>query len=59
MMKDYLEETGLFEVDINRKAYTWIGPHYNPVEGVKDINDLLTLYPLNDGKERIAVDSTK
>lgn len=59
MMKDYLEETGLFEVDINRKKFTWIGPHYNAVEGVEDINELLNLYPLNDGIERTAVDSTK
>jgi hypothetical protein len=27
MMKDYLEQTGLFEVDVNRTAYTWQGPH--------------------------------
>ncbi|WP_298535472.1 ThuA domain-containing protein [uncultured Algibacter sp.] len=59
MMKDYLEETGLFEVDINRKKYTWIGPHYNEVEGVSDINELLSMYPLNDKVERTAVDSTK
>ncbi|WP_299547557.1 ThuA domain-containing protein [Seonamhaeicola sp.] len=59
MMKSYLEETGLFEVDINRKAYTWIGPHYNDIEGVNDINELLTMYPLNDGMERIAVDTPK
>ncbi|MEC3908172.1 ThuA domain-containing protein [Tamlana sp. 2201CG12-4] len=59
MMKDYLEQTGLFEVDINRKAYTWIGPHYNKVEGVSDINELLNLYPLKDKVTRTAVDSTK
>ncbi|TYA78659.1 ThuA domain-containing protein [Seonamhaeicola marinus] len=59
MMKSYLEETGLFEVDINRKAYTWIGPHYNKVEGVKDINELLTMYPLEDGIKRTAVDTPK
>lgn len=57
MMKSYLEETGLFDVDINRKAYTWIGPHYNPIEGVDDINDLLTMYPLNDEVKRTAVDT--
>ncbi|WP_282123457.1 ThuA domain-containing protein [Algibacter mikhailovii] len=59
MMKDYLEETGLFEVDINRKKYTWIGPHYNEVEGISDINDLLKIYPLNDEINHIPVDSTK
>ncbi|MEP1488452.1 MAG: ThuA domain-containing protein [Algibacter sp.] len=59
MMKSYLEETDLFEVDINRKLFTWIGPHYNEVEGVSDINELLTMYPLNDGIERKAVKETK
>ena len=29
MMKDYLEETGLFEVDIERTANIWLGPHYD------------------------------
>ncbi len=59
MMKSYLEETGLFEVDINRKAFTWIGPHYNEIEGIDDINKLLEMYPLNDGVERTAVEETK
>lgn len=59
MMKSYLEETGLFDVDINRKAFTWIGPHYNKIEGVKDINELLTMYPLEDGIARTAVDTPK
>lgn len=27
MMKDYLEQTGLFKVDVARTAYTWQGPH--------------------------------
>jgi hypothetical protein len=27
MMKDYLEQTGMFEVDVARTAYTWQGPH--------------------------------
>ena len=27
MMKDYLEETGLFTVDIARTQYLWLGPH--------------------------------
>ncbi len=29
MMKDYLEETGLFEVDINRMDSVWLGIKYN------------------------------
>lgn len=27
MMKDYLESSGLFEVDVIRKKYVWQGPH--------------------------------
>ncbi len=46
MMKDFLEETGLFEVDIRRKAYTWQGPHHNEIEGVTEITHLLAMYPL-------------
>lgn len=46
MMKDYLEQTDLFEVDIERKAFTWQGPHHDKVEGVEDITELMTLYPL-------------
>lgn len=38
MMKQYLEETGLFTVDIERSAYTWKGENF------------LKEFPLNDGK---------
>jgi hypothetical protein len=27
MLKDYLEATGLFKVDVERTAFTWQGPH--------------------------------
>jgi len=37
MMKKYLEETGLFTVDVARTAFTWKG------------DDLLKKYPLGDG----------
>lgn len=50
MMKSYLEQTNLFEVDINRTAYLWQGPHFDKVEGVEDIKELLTMYPLADNK---------
>lgn len=46
MMKDYLEQTGLFVVDIERTAYTWQGPHHNEVAGITDIKELLEKYPL-------------
>jgi type 1 glutamine amidotransferase len=60
MMKDYLEQTGLFEVDIQRKKYTWIGPHYNKKRlEVDTITDLLTKYPLKTGVETEAVNETK
>ncbi len=37
MMKQYLEETGLFSVDVARTAFTWRG------------DDLVEQYPLGDG----------
>ncbi|OYP33845.1 trehalose utilization [Rhodopirellula sp. MGV] len=39
MMKSYLEDTGRFEVDVERSAFTWNG------------GKLLEQYPLEDGKE--------
>lgn len=56
MMKDYLEESGVFTVDIYRSKNIWQGPHHNKVEGVDSIKQLLTLYPLNDGVKRTSVD---
>lgn len=53
MMKDYLEQTGLFEVDIQRMKYTWQGPHHNKVEGIEEITELLTLYPLESSNTTI------
>ena len=38
MMKAYLEETGLFEVDVERTHFTWKG------------GQLLTQYPVGDGR---------
>lgn len=58
MMKDFLEQTGLFEVDIARKKYLWVGPHHD-IKNLDNIEELLTMYPLNDGIERTVVDSTK
>ena len=56
MMKDYLEQTGLFEVEIARTAFTWQGGAYDKSIGVKDIKELLTIYPLVSTKPTIAVD---
>lgn len=55
MMKDFLEQTGLFEVDIERTAFTWQGPHYDPSIGLADIKALLTMYPLSSGGTTISV----
>ncbi len=59
MMKDYLENSGLFEVDIIRTAYTWQGPHHDKVEGVDDIRELLTMYPLENGQQTTMVDEPR
>ncbi|MGC6430645.1 MAG: ThuA domain-containing protein [Jejuia sp.] len=58
MMKDYLEQTDLFEVDIQRKKYLWVGPHHN-VKNLDSVEQLLSIYPLEDGIKRIPLDSTK
>lgn len=55
MMKDYLEQTGLFTVDIERTANTWQGPHHDKVEGITDIKELLVKYPLPN-KKTVAVE---
>ena len=47
MMKQYLEETGLFEVDVERTRYLWLGPHHDKVEEVSDIKELLEFYPID------------
>jgi hypothetical protein len=47
MVKRYLEETGLFRVDIVRTKYTWQGEEW------------LEKYPLNDGLKREAVKEPK
>ncbi len=59
MMKDYLEQTGLFEVDIYRTAYTWQGPHYDKSIGLDDIRELLSMYPLKNGQQTAPVEEPK
>ena len=58
MMKDYLEQTGLFEVDIARTSYTWQGPHFDASIGLHDITELLVRYPL-EGQQTEAVEEPK
>ncbi len=59
MIKSYLEETGLFDVDIKRKKYLWIGPHHNEVKETDNIQELINIYPFEDGIERTVLDSTR
>jgi type 1 glutamine amidotransferase len=48
MMKDYLEQTGLFTVDVARTASTWQGPHNDndPGLGKEKREHLLDQYPV-------------
>ncbi|CAN5487645.1 hypothetical protein BH23BAC1_BH23BAC1_31820 [soil metagenome] len=48
MMKDFLEQTGLFEVDVDRTAYTWQGPHSDndPGLGKEKREQLIENYPI-------------
>ncbi|MEL6253158.1 MAG: ThuA domain-containing protein [Bacteroidota bacterium] len=51
MMKDYLEESGLFEVDVERTAFTWQGPHCDPsLGGEENRKKLIAQYPIEGGK---------
>jgi hypothetical protein len=59
MMKDFLEQTGLFTVVIDRTAFTWQGPHHDKIEGVEDIKELLSMYPLENGQKTAPVDEPK
>jgi type 1 glutamine amidotransferase len=53
MMKDYLEQTGMFTVDIKRTHYTWQGPHHDKVAGIDKITELIARYPLAGSKTEI------
>lgn len=57
MMKDYLEQTGLFKVDIARTAYTWQGPHNDQDTGLgeKKRTELLENYPIAAGNQTVMV----
>lgn len=53
MMKDYLEQTGLFTVDVERTAMAWVGPHNDgdPTLGKEKRLKLLDQYPA--GKKKV------
>jgi len=59
MMKDFLEETELFTVDVNRTSFTWSGPHYDESIGVEPITNLLDMYPIEGLPTTTAVDEPK
>lgn len=50
MLKYYLEETQLFEVDIARTANVWLGIQYSPNPAL-DIDHYYTNFPLNNAGE--------
>lgn len=58
MMKDYLEQTGLFTVDVERTAIAWVGPHNDNDPGFGKENRLKVLerYPLQNGKQVTSVE---
>jgi uncharacterized protein len=61
IMKDYLEQSGLFTVDIDRTIYTWQGPHNDSDAGMGEAKrkQLLTQYPIPGGKQTIPVEKAK
>ena len=54
MMKDYLEQTKLFEVDIARTENNWCGPHHDVI-GLDTIITLLDQYPIEGQVSRKVV----
>ncbi|MDH3650520.1 MAG: ThuA domain-containing protein [Saprospiraceae bacterium] len=51
MLRDYLLQTGLFAVDIERKAFTWQGPHNDASQGGPENRmKLLSQYSLPGSK---------
>lgn len=59
MMKDYLEETGIFKVDVTRTKYLWQGPNHDEVEEAPEIKMLLDLYKIDSDQEYISLEETK
>lgn len=58
MMKDYLEQTGLFTVDVERTAMAWVGPHNDndPSFGKEKRLKVLEQYPAAGGKAVTSVE---
>lgn len=58
MMRDYLEETGLFEVEVDRTQFTWQGPHHDVELKDRTIEFLLDEYPI-DGESPMPQEEPK
>jgi len=58
MMKDYLEQTGMFTVDVDRTAFAWVGPHNDndPTVGKEKRLKFLEQYPAAGGKKVTSVE---
>ncbi len=61
MMKDFLEQTGKFEVDVERTAFTWQGPHNDGDENLDKEQrlSLLEKYPIESGKQTTMVEEPR
>ena len=59
MMQDYLEQTGLFEVDIERSAFTWNGVGVDQNADGEEDDDWFEKFPLRDGKTYVRIDTPK
>lgn len=59
MMKSYLEETGLFVVDLHRAKYLYQGPHHGTVDGINhdSITKLVDLYRWEDYRVHTSTDT--
>ena len=58
MMKSYLEQTGLFEVDISRSDTVWLGFKYNKSRSVP-LEGYISKYPVGSGSPVIVPDPIK
>ncbi len=53
MMKDYLEQTGMFSVEVERTAFAWVGPHNDNDIGLGKEKRLQLLDQYPAGKKKV------
>ncbi len=58
MLRDYLEQTELFTVDISRTSNIWLGIKYNP-NRPRELDYFYYAFPLENGKDHKILDSTE